>query len=187
MGLLLSLALFYPLIKLSSTYVVHKLIKPRLIAEKYSPLIINEFKMVLALTNSLHRATAFVADGGYPYVSSRLKEVLKRVNGGVSVENALLHYANYEAPPTIRNFLINFIKTPLHYSYRDLGLETKVKEIFLEDFRKLRINILILFSLGFLLPAPIIIALLTRGGQPFHTPTAPHLYIDSFLNCKELT
>lgn len=175
LGLTLSLALFYPSVKLPSLYVVNKILRPTLIAERYSPFIINELIIAFTASGSLHRAVAFVAEGDYPHISQCFKEILRRTEEGIDLERLLLQYAK-NAPPTIGEFLLHFIKAPVEHRFSASELQHKVWEVYLEDIKRLRLNILVLFSMGFLLPVPIIAALLIRGTSylvplivPLHT------------------
>jgi hypothetical protein len=171
---LLSLPLLYLSVKLSAAYAAHSVLGRKLIAEKYSPLIIDELRLAYRVTRSLERSVAFIAEGGYPEVSLKMRRLLKEAEGGEDLAEGLLRYAAAEAPPSLKDFIPRFLRDPLKCSMPS-SLYAKMWELHLEDVKKLRLNSLILFSLGFLLPVPATLAALLAG-RAFLLPLTVPLY-----------
>lgn len=160
--ILMAAASIYPMLKLVALQAANAVFKERLEAERYSPFIIDELRLAYRATNSIERAVCFVAEGGYPGVSSRLKEILKRTEEGEDLSKLLLKYALSEAPPSLREFIPRFLRKP-SLARPPPGLQRRLWEVYLEDVKKLRINILLFLAFSFLLPVPAVLLLLLAG------------------------
>lgn len=160
---LLSIPLLtYLLVKVVVIRAVRKALSKKMTAEKYSPLIISELRLAYYVTRSLERALLFVAEGNYPGVSSSLRGVLKRAEGGADLSKEVLKYAESEAPPSLRQFLVRFVMRPEDATPTP-GLNRKLWEAYVEDIKRLRLNVLLFFGLSFLLPIPATLLLLLAG------------------------
>ncbi|MFX1486873.1 MAG: type II secretion system F family protein [Promethearchaeota archaeon] len=78
---------------------------------KYSELIIEEFLMTVSATGSIFDAVRFIAEGNYPYVSSRFKEMICRINHGEPPEQLITEFALSQPSKLLRDYLITFIAT----------------------------------------------------------------------------
>ncbi|MCX8204548.1 MAG: hypothetical protein N3H31_02720 [Candidatus Nezhaarchaeota archaeon] len=154
--------LTYFMLKIMALRAASKALNRKITAEKYSPLIICELKLAYHATGSMERAFLFVAEGNYPEVSSSLRRLLKRAEEGKDLIKELLKYAETKAPPSLREFLIKFVKRPEDTALPP-GLYSKLWEAYLEDVKKLRLNTLLFFGLSFLLPVPTVLILLLMG------------------------
>jgi len=158
----LSAASIYPMLKLAALQAANTVFKDKLKAEKYSPLIIDELRLAYRATNSVERAIYFVAEGEYPGVSPKLREILRRAEGGEDLSKLLLKYALLEAPPSLREFIPRFLRRPSQ-ARPPPSLQRRLWEVHLEEVRKLRLNILLFSAFSFLLPIPVVLLLLLAG------------------------
>ena len=78
---------------------------------KYSELIIEEFLMTVSTTGSIFDAVRFIAEGNYPYVSSRFKEMIYQINHGVPPEQLISEFALSQPSRLLRDYLLTFIAT----------------------------------------------------------------------------
>ncbi|RLF38303.1 MAG: hypothetical protein DRN00_04540 [Thermoplasmata archaeon] len=167
---LLAIASLYPSLKVLAAQAASRVLRRKMLAEKYSPLVIDELRVAYLATGSLERAVSFVAEGNYPEVSEKLRSMVKRTEEGRDVARELLRYASLEAPPSLRDFIPRFLRKPSQCTAPP-GLYRKLWELYLEDVKKLRMNALIILSVGFLLPIPTTLAFLLSG----HVFTPPLL------------
>ncbi len=167
----LAIVSLYPSLKILAAQAASKVLRRKMLAEKYSPLVIDELRVAYLATGSLERAVAFVAEGNYPEVSQKLRKMIKGAEEGRDVVHELLKYAaSSEAPPSLRDFIPRFLRRPSQCTTPP-GLYRRLWELYLEDVKKLRINALIILSMGFLLPIPTTLAFLLTG----HAFTLPLL------------
>lgn len=182
---LLSPPLLYLAVKLSAVHAARSVLRRRLIAEKYSPLIIDELRLSYRVTRSLERSVAFIAEGGYPEVSPKMRRLLREAEGGKDLAEGLLRYAVAEAPPSLKGFIPRFLRDPLRCPMPS-SLYARMWELHLEDVKKLRLNSLILLSAGFLLPVPLALAALLAG-RALLLPLAVPLYTLALALAVRLT
>jgi len=163
LGLAVALAAVYPLFKLVAVYVAGRHLRPLLEAEKYVPLVINELKLSLKITNSLHKALSFVALANYPVISKKFRRILRDIDGGLSPEKAIILHAKH-LPPTLREFMITLAEKSIKGGSLDLKVTSdKARSAYLDEVRKLRTRVAALFAISFLLPIPFLLAMLVRG------------------------
>ncbi|MEM4700243.1 MAG: hypothetical protein QXT74_04755 [Candidatus Nezhaarchaeales archaeon] len=154
--------LTYLVIRAVALRAVGKALCKKMSAEKYSPLIISELRLAYCVTKSLEKALLFVAEGDYPEVSTSLRKILKRAEGGADLSREVLKYAENRAPPGLGQFLVRFVARPEDCAPPQ-GLNRKLREAYVEDVKRLRLNVLLFFGLAFLLPIPVALLLLLLG------------------------
>lgn len=156
LGIVVSIGVAYLTYLLLINYLPQKLRREQITISRYASLILDEFYFMLQSTGSIFDALQVVALGGYPFVSKKFREIVKRVHNGECPESLLLRYANSQPSEALRQGLVELLcAQPLSSEAARNIIELAEREIrghFLEFTLQLESRILVLFGIGFFVP-----------------------------------
>ncbi|MHA1409520.1 MAG: type II secretion system F family protein [Candidatus Odinarchaeia archaeon] len=117
--ILLNILVFIP-ISLLVSVIISFLIYTKLIREfnyesmeisKYADLIAEDFIFALKSSQSIYLALKYVAEGNYPIISNKFREIVYNVNRGIDPKEELITFLKEQPSDSLKNTLLALINT----------------------------------------------------------------------------